>query len=791
MFKNYITIALRHLKRQPGYTLLNVLGFTIGLVSSFLIILYLFNELSYDKHNEKAERVFRISSDFTEPDNTFRWAVTQLPLAKAVKNEIAEIEYSSRLIRNGRSSFEVNSINYLEDDMYYADSTLFDIFSYNIIAGDIETALDAPNSIVLSESVSKRLFKSENPLNQIIKVDDLTLKVTGIYKDLPTTTHVIPKGLISSSTEERHNRQNWGSFGIYTYVLLKENADVSVVDNKLDDILVKYVDVIFDQFDVKVEYELINIQKIHLASTFEGEPEPLGSIKYIYIFAAIAAFLILIACINYMNLSTARSIKRSLEVGVRKVMGAKRGALAFQFMAESIILTLGSLILSLVLLTIIVPLLNNQLELSLNIYNLIKPEIIFLCLGVLILTGLISGSYPAFFLSSFKPIVALKGKGSSRKSNQSLRRVLVGLQFALSIFMLVGTFVIYQQMQFLSNKDLGFDKDKILKVVLNSENARDKWPVFKNKLQEKPYVINASTSTSSPGSGFSKNLIGVETNEGMMEEYGVDLYAVDYDYFDVLNVSFVEGRNISSEFPSDTASAVLVNEAMVKRMGWENPIGKKFQFDNDSTKFHKVVGVVSDFHQQSLYNPIEALMFYPQLNNHQAMIKISGDINKAIKGLESSWQEIYPGIPFEYTFLDEEFMSQYNEDQLRGKLFLGFALMMIFISCLGLLGLASFIAEQRTKEISVRKVLGANIAQLVSLLVKDFLLLLIIGAIPAFALGYYFMNEWLSNFEYHININFFVFLIVLLIISTITIITTGFHAYRAAIANPSDNLRYE
>jgi putative ABC transport system permease protein len=357
--------------------------------------------------------------------------------------------------------------------------------------------------------------------------------------------------------------------------------------------------------------------------------------------------------------------------------------------------------------------------------------------------------------------------------------------------MLIGTFIIYDQMQYLRSKDLGFDKENVVRVLLGNQQSREKYPVFKNALKQNPNIVSVASASTAPGDGYGKNVMNVETNEGVMEDYGIDSYVVDYDYFPTLGVPFEKGRNISSEYPSDTATAVMVNEAMVARMGWDEPIGKKFQFDQDSTVFHRVVGVVKDFHQRSLYNPIEALMFIPSLNNSNVLIKTSGDVKAALSAIEASWNEVYPGIPFEATFLDEEFMEQYETDQLRGKLFLGFSLMMIFIACLGLLGLASFMAEQRTKEVSIRKVLGANTGGLVTLLVKDFVWLVLVGALPAFVLGYYFMNDWLQSFEYHVDINLLLFLVVLLIILIISVVTTGYHALKAANANPASNLKYE
>lgn len=791
MIKNYLKITIRHLLRQPGYTTLNILGLTIGIVSTLLIVLYLYHEVSFDKQHSKADRIYRISSDIKEPDNSFRWAVTQFPLGNTAKEEFSEVEQYVRFIGNGRTRFGKGDNSYYEEDVFLVDSTIFSMFDFNLISGNPETALEGPNSIVISQSLAKKIFNEENPIGEILKTDDNSLEVTGVYDDVPTNSHIRPNAMISASTVDRSNSQNWGGFGIYTYVLLNEGVNPADIEARLnDEIIQKYVATIFDQFDIKINYELINIRDIHLYSTFEGEPESLGNIKYIYIFGAIAVFLILIASINYMNLATARSMKRALEVGIRKVMGAQRGMLIRQFITESILLTLTALVLSVILIAILVPLLNNQLQTHMSIGNLTEPLVLG-AIGVMVLiTGLLSGSYPAFYLSGFKPAAVLKGKGG-KAGNKRLRSSLVTVQFAISIFMLIGTLVIYDQMQYLQSKDLGFNKERVLRVVLDNQEARNKWQVLKNQILQDPNITDAATASTSPGRGFGKNVMQVETNEGVMENYGVDSYAIDYDYIPVLDIKMVQGRNIDPQYATDTATAVLVNEAMIARMGWDNAIGKRFQFDQDSTVFHKVIGVVADFHQRSLYEPIEALLFIPQLNNSNALIRISGNMEAGINSVRRGWENVFPNKPFEYSFLDADFMEQYEEDQLRGQLFLGFSVMMIFISCLGLLGLASFIAEQRTKEISIRKVLGANVSGLVGLLVKDFIILVAFGAVPAFGIAYYFMTEWLETFEYHVNINILLFVLVLVIISAITICTTGYHALRAATSNPANNLKYE
>ena len=793
MLKNYFMVAIRHLKRQPGYALLNILGLTIGIASALLIVLYLNQETSYDRHHENADNIYRISSDITEPDNAFRWAVTQPPLGNTVKTEFQEISEFTRFAGGGNTRFRHNDINYEAEDLYLVDSTVFNVFSFKFIQGDPEIALAAPNSVVLNQSLAERIFKGENPMDQVLETERATYKVTGIIEDVPITSHIRPDAMISFSSNERYaNSQSWGGFGLYTYVVLNDGVDPSYVEQRLnDEIISKYVATVFDQFDIKVKYEMINIKDIHLYSDFEGEPTALGNIDYVYIFLAVAIFLVLIACINYMNLATARSMRRSLEVGIRKVMGAFRGALIRQFIVESILIALVSMIISILLLLVAVPIINSSAGTSLLLSDLLTQNIVLTLVGILIFTGLVSGSYPAFYLSGFSPIKAIKGgSGSKRTGNVWLRRVLVGLQFSISIFMLIGTLVIYQQMQYVRNADLGFNKDQVINFTLNRATS-EKWETFRTKLLQNPNVADAATATNVPGNGFGKNVMQVETNEGVMEDYGVDWYGADYDYVKVLGLEMVAGRGFSREFPSDTAASVLVNESMVERMGWDNPLGMRFQFDQDSTVFHKVIGVVKDFHHRSLYNPIEAFMIFPNLNNRQALVKIDGDIQAGLDHLEASWTELFPNVPLEYQFLDQNFLEDYESDQLRGQLFLGFALMMIIISGLGLLGLASFTAEQRTKELSVRKVLGADVKGLVILLVKDFIWLVLVGALPAFIIGYRIMNNWLNDFEYHTEINFIIFVAVLLIVATFVMLTTGFQAYKAATANPSENLKYE
>ncbi len=779
--------------RQKGYTSLNIIGLTIGISSSLIIILYLFNELSYDQQHENADRIYRISSDIAETDDAFRWAVTQNPLGPKVKEEFAEVEQAVRFVGNGRTRFESNNINYFEEEIYYVDSTIFDVFTFDFVAGDKATALDAPNSIVLNETIAKKIFKGENPIGQTLKSDgDESFKVTGVYKDMKSSSHLIANAMMSMGTiRERMSGGGWGGFNIFTYVLLNKNVDAMAFEGKLDGLIKEYVNPIFEQYNIIIKYEMINILDIHLYSDFQGEPQPLGDITYIYIFSAICLFMVLIACINYMNLATAKSVQRSTEVGIRKVLGAGKKMLMSQFLAESILITLCAFVLSIIVLVIAVPQINTALSTNLDLSALTDPKLVLVVAIVLLTTGILGGSYPAFYLSRFLPSQVLKGGNTKTAGNASLRKVLVVVQFSISMFMLVGTGVIYDQMRFVSNKDLGFDKDQVIAFSLSNEQQRAKWEVIRNKLLQVPTINNASTSSSRPGNGFSKNLLDVEMEGGNMDQKGINMYRVDYDYFPTLNIEFTAGRNFSREFISDTASAIIVNEAMVKRFNWTNPIGKKFNQIGDSVNIFHVVGVVQDFHQQSLYNPIEPLAFFPNLNNSQVLVKIEGNVKESVAAVEESWMDTFPNVPFEYTFLDEQFQDQYDTDERRGDLFLGFSLMTIIISCMGLLGLASFTAQQRTKEISIRKVLGATTSGLLSLFIKEFLVLVLVAAVPAFVASWFFGSSWLQNFEYSVEINFMIFFLVLVVTLLITILSTGYFALIAATSNPADKLKYE
>ena len=800
MLSNYLTIALRNFRRQPIYTLLNIAGLTVGIAAALLIMLFITEESRFDTYHEKADRIYRVSADITEPDNAFKWAVTQSPLAMQLKEDYPEVEQYVRFIPNGRTNFQYKDNFFFEEKVFLVDSTVMEIFDFDFVVGDASKALIEPNSIALSESVANRIFGKQNPMGEvIITPSGRKYNVTGVYQDMPRHSHLIANAMISSNTIPQLGNPTagaWGGFRLYTYVLLKEGTDAENFAAKLPIIVENYVAVIFDQFDIEVKYELIGLTDIHLKSDFENEPEPLGELGFLYIFGAVALFMILLACINYMNLSTARATKRAMEVGVRKVLGSERKQLIWQFMIESLLFTLVAITLSFILVLLVLPLFNHSFNLDLNRGLLWSKPVLLGALGLIGLTGILAGSYPAFYLSAFKPITVLKGQLSRGSGNPVLRKVLVSVQFAVTLFMIIGTGVIYDQMNYLRDKDLGFDKEHVLTFSLQGRSAQEKYPVIRERILQNPNVQQIASTSAILGEGVGKQVMNVENSEGVMAQYGSDGYAVDFDFFSTMGIEFVAGRDYSSEFGADSTQSVVVNESMVERMGWDDPIGRRVQFAPvDTLPMAKVIGVVKDFHQRSLYDPIESLMFYPRFNNQRVHVRMSPQdpesLRSTIAFVNEQWQAVFPNTPFDFDFLDASFMDLYERDQVRARIFTLFSVLMILVACLGLLGLASFTAEQKTKEIGVRRILGARTGDIIYLLTRNFVILVAIAIIPACLAAFYFMNQWLGTFSYHTQMNFWLYGLAFVLVALITLLTTGYHALKAAQGNPVEALRYE
>jgi putative ABC transport system permease protein len=764
--------------------------------------MYILDELSYDRYHKNADNIYRIVSNIKEPDNAFTWSVAQIPMAEELRN-YPEVKNAVRFFQTGRSLYKNGDLQFYEERFFLADSTVFDMFTYDFLIGDPNTALDNPFSIVVTDKIAKKYFGgTEQAMGKALqaKNNDNVIeefKITGVIRDVPHNSHFRFDALISRNSYPQY-QGSWGNFGVFTYVLLPENYDLNKMYASLDKVIKEKVNPIFEKFGIKINYELQRITDIHLYSKIQDEAEEGGDISYIYIFTAVAAFMLIIACINYMNLATARSANRAKEVGVRKVMGSQRFQLITQFITESVVLAFIALVVSMLLIYILLPAFNDLSNKELPFSYILQAPVILSLLGIVIFVGVIGGSYPAFYLSGFNPVSVLKGKLASKGGTVIFRKALVILQFAISIFMLISTLVVFDQLQYMRNKDLGFTKERVLRLDLNERELRNKAQVLVDRLKQTPEVAGVGMANTSPGQGIGKLLLKVEDNEGKLSDRGVDLYNADFDFVKTMGMQIVKGRDFSRDIASDTTYAVLVNESMVKRMAWTDPLGKKFIFQGggpNNTDIEKhVVGVIKDYHQNSLYDAIEPLMIILDKNNNYVFVRTTdGDVRQSLAAVEKAWKEVFPGYGFEYNFLDQDFNSQYKADEKRSQIFTAFSGLTIVIACLGLLGLAAFTTEQRTKEIGVRKVIGASVQSLVVLVSREFFLLVGIGMVLAFVGAWYFTESWLQNFAYRINLSgeWLTFLVSAFLAFAITLLTVGYHVIRAASANPVKSLRDE
>lgn len=794
MLKNLLLVAIRNFKRDKGYSLINILGLMIGITFSLFLIFYIKDELSYDRYNANAERIYRVVSYIKEPERELsKNAATQFVLVPELKRNYPEIEEATRLMGIGKNLYKNGTLKLYEDKVYMADSNLFRVFTYPFIEGDPRTALVEPNSIVLTAATAEKYFgKTRGIVGRTLQNDKGgNLKITGVVKDVPANSHLIFHMLISVSSLPKDFDNRWGSFGPYSYVLLKSHADVTELEKKLLPLYDKFMAPVFGPFNVKIHYGLQPVTDIHLHSGMVNEPEQLGSMSYIYILSAVAIFMLLIACINYMNLTTARSARRAKEIGIRKVTGSTRGQLVAQFLVESALTALVAMVLSLILIALLLPVFNSLSGKSIDLLSLLRPGTVLILTTIILFVGLLGGSYPAFYLSRFNPVGVLKGSLSKGSGNVTLRRVLVVVQFSISMVMLICTLIVYKQLQYLRKIDLGFDKEEVVSLRANAGyDLRSKIHAFVNELRKDPDIIATSTSQSVPGQGSSFNLFSIQTKNGFIPE-GVANYAVDEHFFGTLGMQIRKGRNFAG--PGDTLGKVIVNEAMAKRFGWDQPIGQKVKYPGDTSAFFlEVVGVVKDFNQASLYNPISPLMIFYSPTNNNIEIKLRAkEMSATIAGIDKTWKAIFPDLPFSYTFLDQDFNKQYAADQKRGEIFTAFSVLTIFITCLGLLGLIAFTTEQRQKEISIRKVMGAGTRQIVPLITRNFLLLVGLSCLIAVPIASLFMNKWLQLFSYNTGLTVSPFLDAALTVLCITLLTVIFHTMKAAMANPVKGLRSE
>jgi putative ABC transport system permease protein len=789
MLKNLIKITLRHIFKHFGYSLINIFGLTLGMTSALFLIIYSANEISYDRYHEKADRIYRVSSRITEPDDQFTWIVAQIPFGPQVAQDYPDVQAYVRFIDMGRTLFRYEDKEFNEEGFYYVDSTLFDIFTYKVLKGEVKTALEEPNKIILTERTAAKYFGNADPIGKSLKTAERTYEVTGVIENVPFNSHFRFDGLASRSNLPK-NIGSWGNFGVYTYLLFPENTDVKAFEKKMQGMYDKYMKPIFESMGIKIEYILEPITRIHLYSTNAGEPEPTGSITYVYIFSIVALFLVLIAAMNYMNLATARSAGRAREVGLRKVVGSDRKPIILQFLLESVFFTMISLVLSLLLLIVLLPQFNELAGRSFNLHFIYSPVVLLTVFGILLLVGILGGSYPAFFLSRFSPVTVLKGEITKGTAGSLFRQALVVIQFTVSVVMIICTLVVFRQLYFMKHMDQGYDQSNVITLQIDRKLTR-KYPVLKQALLKNP-EIRYVTSTNTPiGEGSAKVIFNVETDQEM-DQRGVNFAVVDHDFIETLGIKMAEGRDFRQDMPSDTLHAVVVNETFVKRMAWKEPIGMKVELGDSNTIRARVVGVMKDYHQTGMYNAVESLiLLYRELNN-VVYIKLSGkNTRETLNFIETTWKNVFPDQPYSYTYLTDRFEGQFKADEKRGLIFTLFSLLAIFIACLGLFGLASYMVEQRTKEIGIRKVFGASDSAILKLIAMDFLKLVGTGIVIAVPIAWYFMNNWLEQYVYRIHIGAALVVLAALLTIVITFITISYKAYQASILNPASSIKTE
>ena len=572
MLKNLIKTAFRHILKHFGYSILNILGLTLGITSALFLIIYVADEVSYDRFHEKADRIYRVSSKITEPDDQFTWNVAQIPFGPQVVHDYPEVQSFVRFINMGRSLYKFEDKEFNEEDFFYADSTLFDIFTYRVIKGEVKTALREPKKIILTETIAQKYFGKDDPIGKTLTSGNNTFEVTGVIEDVPFNSH-FRFDAIAARNNLPKQIGTWGNFGVFTYLLFPENFDVKAFETKMQGMYDAYMKTIFESMKIKIEYILEPMTRIHLYSTNAGEPEPTGSITYVYIFGIVAIFLVLIAAMNYMNLATARSTRRAREVGLRKVVGSRRGPLVAQFLSESIVFTLISLIFSIILLVILLPKFNLLAGKYFDLHVIYSPVVLLTLVGVILVVGIFGGSYPAFFLSRFSPVTVLKGEITQGSAGSLFRKILVVIQFTVSVIMIICTLVVFRQLNYLKTMDQGFDQTNVISLQLNQSMIR-KYPVLKQVLLENPEIKYVTSTNTSIGEGSGKLIFAVETDQGMVQK-GVNFTVVDHDFVDALGIKIVNGRDFQQDMPSDTLSGVVVNETFVKRMAWSDPIGKE------------------------------------------------------------------------------------------------------------------------------------------------------------------------------------------------------------------------
>lgn len=802
MIKNYFKIAWRSLLKYKGFSFINIFGLATGMACSLLIFLFVKDELSYDRYHKNAPTIYRVVKDFINDDGSrIPDATSPAALAPAMQREIPEVEGVTRLMPNWGGSWlvEYGDKKITEQKFWRADSNFFDVFTYSFIKGNPKTALNDVTSVVITETVAKRYFGNEDPMGKTLKISCCggSLKVTGVIKDVPANSH-FHFDLLSSFRQLGNLDNNWGQYNYYTYAKIKTGTNIQTLTKKIQETYKRNQDENYSVFYVQ------QLTDIHLTSHLKWELEPNGDRLYVYVFAIIGLFILLIAAINYINLSTAKSSLRTKEVGVRKVSGAMRSSLVKQFLFESLVTCFLSSLLAIGIAQLLVPVVNDITLKKLSVLG--NP----LTLGFMILAalfvGLVAGLFPALYLSSFKPILVLKGLKLNERGALTLRKALVVVQFTISCVLIIGALIIARQMNFIQNAKLGVDKEQVVVIKNSGSMPLSDRNAYLNTIKRLPGVKKAASGNFSLGEGFSTTRLSVK---GSDQEIQLNFANVGFDYLDVVGIEMKEGHGFSAKYPADTMTngipngpleqnigGIVVNETAVKEFGLGYPaVGKQFLWgdDGDTSYYVSIIGVTKDFHFTSLKNEVKPFGFIcvPR-NGFNFTIKLSADnIKSTLSQLEREWKNFRAKRDFEYVFLDDTFSKLYASEARFQKLFISLVILGILIACLGLLGLATFSAQQRVKEIGVRKVLGASVPHVVALLSKDFLKLVLIALVLAVPIAWYLMNEWLKDFAYRVDIEWWIFIVAAIIAIIIAFITISTQAIKAAMSNPVKSLRTE
>ncbi|MBD3413193.1 MAG: FtsX-like permease family protein, partial [Candidatus Aminicenantes bacterium] len=790
-----------NIKKNKVDSFINIAGLSVGIASFILIGLHVKEELCYDQFHEKGDRIYRVVYEINRPGSLSQTAMTPAPLGPALVNDYPEVTNFTRLC------FKDTSMSYRDKRFYeklcYADSRLFDVFSFPLVKGNPDTVLNDPHSLVLTREMAQKYFGTQDPMGKTITIDgENDFLVTGILAPIPQNSHfhvncIAPfKSLFEQKKGMIHY---WGNIFFYTYILLAEDADVIPLEEKMPQFSLKYIGGSFkelfgddlDKVPSWYRFHFQPLKRIHLHSHLSDEIEPNSDITLVYVHTAAALFILVIACINFMNLSTARSSTRAKEVGIRKVAGAVRGDLIKQFLGESFLFVLISLLLGLVLVYAFIPSFNAISGKELSLADLGAGTVFGFLASICVLVGGISGSYPAFFLSSFKPVDSLRGRLHSRKSRPLTRTFLVVFQFTVSILLIIGTLIIHNQMMFIQNKNLGFDEQNIIIVKDPFREVIPEYQAFKEELRRQSNVKAVSVSSGVPGMELNTTTVRPEGSE-FNESISMDVLMVDYDFIETMGIQIAKGRNFSRDFVSDRGRAFIINQSAAHNLGWESPVGQKLEIIGGSQK-GEVIGMAQDFHCNSLHHMIAPMMMVlVPMRAKYFVVKIGfHNVPQTIDSIGQTWNRFAEGEPFDYSFMDTRLDNLYQSEQSLEKTLIYFSILAVFIACLGLFGLASFAAEQRIKEIGIRKVLGASVSSLMLLLFKEYTKWVLLANIIAWPAAYFIMRNWLQNFAYRTSMELWSFILAGSLALFIAVVTMSFQTVKAALSNPVENLRYE